>query len=438
MNDINQIINDILVLEPSLKGKEEELRKIISSLLTARPNIVADEAFASELKARLLKTFELKVSRNAVPSPFYKWRFALIGAVVTVVIVVPVTVSLSGLFTGTPSFDLSNVTVNEKGSSAFGPLAVSTEAVSQKDTANTAPVAAGSRMGVMSFALGQVETPNLQTGPRFSYVGTPLALATNGLVYHRVVDRTISQKIGEITSGIKTGLVDFSTFSNLNGNYVSLVESDTEHGYAITFNPQQEEVDIGAYWSGAPPTNNDTTDTILTADTAKSLATQFFLDHNISTQPYGDLVIPTTENFGVFGNDTNSIVILPLIVEGNMVVQDGGVPYGVNVTIDQNLKQVMAVSGIMSRHYESSSYPLLSSLDEVLARAEKQIYGFETGAQTKLDTPEKVLLHFSKFNQVDGQEDSYLVPALRFPIVGGESPTTSHYIVVPITTDDIE
>jgi hypothetical protein len=437
MNDIHQIINDITVLEPSLKGREEELRKIISSLLAARPHTALDEAFVLELRKTLLQKMKAVPSHRYSFSSMYNLRFALAGAFVAVVIVVPATIALMRNPSASPVFDLSNITVNDKGDTAFGPLALfpnKNEIASKADS--TAVQSAGSRMGVMSFAVGE-PTTSQENVQRFTYVGKAVSLPENAPVYHRVIDQNISGKVGQIISDIKTGLVELSSFGSFDGNYISLIQPNEKDGYAVTFNPKQEEVDIGSYWSETPAENSPQNN-ILDSDTATSLATQFLLDHHISSQPYGAPIIPTTEKFGVFGSDTNNTVVFPLIIDGNPVVQDGGVPYGMNVTIDKNLKRVMAMSGIMSRHYESSQYPLLKNLEEVLVRVEQQIYGFDVSSQTKLDTPEQVLLFVSKFNQENGREDSYLVPALRFPIVAGSNQNTAHYIVVPITADGVQ
>ncbi|MBN1698234.1 MAG: VWA domain-containing protein [Spirochaetales bacterium] len=58
MNEtIHAILNDLYEVDPSLKEKETELKKIIEKLVSSKPDVTMDEEFRKTLKKRLLREF---------------------------------------------------------------------------------------------------------------------------------------------------------------------------------------------------------------------------------------------------------------------------------------------------------------------------------------------------------------------------------------------
>jgi hypothetical protein len=59
MNDqrIDELLEELYAIDPALRAEESSLRKTVEELLRARPEARMDEAFAEELKARLLAEF---------------------------------------------------------------------------------------------------------------------------------------------------------------------------------------------------------------------------------------------------------------------------------------------------------------------------------------------------------------------------------------------
>ena len=55
MKNAEEILNELYSIEPSLRDKEDEVKKIIQTLLESRPEITIDENFINQLRERLLE-----------------------------------------------------------------------------------------------------------------------------------------------------------------------------------------------------------------------------------------------------------------------------------------------------------------------------------------------------------------------------------------------
>lgn len=59
---IKSILEEIYLLEPSLREKEEKIIKIIEKMQANRPDIQIDDAFKAELKKKILAEIRPSIS----------------------------------------------------------------------------------------------------------------------------------------------------------------------------------------------------------------------------------------------------------------------------------------------------------------------------------------------------------------------------------------
>lgn len=72
MNTLEAIMADLLELEPSLKGKEPQVRAIVAAIVKAKPDTQFDQTFADKLKAQLLVT-----APDGAPATRRAWYFSV-------------------------------------------------------------------------------------------------------------------------------------------------------------------------------------------------------------------------------------------------------------------------------------------------------------------------------------------------------------------------
>ena len=70
MENIEKILNELYIIDPSLKEREGEVRKIIESLLASKPEIIIDNNFVSQLREKLIE--KLIMNKSSVFDIFMK------------------------------------------------------------------------------------------------------------------------------------------------------------------------------------------------------------------------------------------------------------------------------------------------------------------------------------------------------------------------------
>jgi superfamily I DNA and RNA helicase len=62
--NIKNILEELYLVDPSLREKEEELKKIIEAMLKVKPNIKIDENFKESLKGKIFEKITSKKIEN--------------------------------------------------------------------------------------------------------------------------------------------------------------------------------------------------------------------------------------------------------------------------------------------------------------------------------------------------------------------------------------
>lgn len=75
MSNIKKILDELYALDPLLRKKEPEIRKIIEKMMKSRPKIEINEAFRAELREKIMR----EIASKKKPSYWLQWG-PMVGA----------------------------------------------------------------------------------------------------------------------------------------------------------------------------------------------------------------------------------------------------------------------------------------------------------------------------------------------------------------------
>ncbi|MEY4722504.1 MAG: hypothetical protein RLZZ324_17 [Candidatus Parcubacteria bacterium] len=307
MNVIDTLVKELLASEPSLKMQEEQLRKAITALLDAKPDVPRDERFYANLRKELLNSFAAaraathapeipmnesfiaKFHRAMTAHPFYVPAAAIAGVLVIVAVAAPRTGLMPGL-NGSPSKGTRSVAlgggmvVRPTSVHAFGNLVSSQSAAGANAEAGAVAPSQGSS-GKMAFGLGGggggisttagaptptapmmapnaaavdgsvtggariMPYPGPQTYLAYEYSGDPLTLADAQV---NVLRRIKGAGTGaDAIKGLLPTLLDFGRFDTMKLQSFSGYE-DKEFGLSVYADLMEENVSLSQYYPKWP------------------------------------------------------------------------------------------------------------------------------------------------------------------------------------------
>jgi hypothetical protein len=478
MKNVEQMIQELLAIDPSFKQHEAELRTLIAEFLQKKPDTRLDEEFVMRLRSRLLGA--------PTPSPFTHFAYVpYMVAVLAVLLVLPIGYMVTRGPGGSAVFAM-NQQIEHLGSSAYGSIrqdgagrgggiglesatGIAPVTMAASDTASspapTATSAAESAKISSSMAYGMGGGSSADAGMIFpagaitvtsyTYKGEPLELATEGEVYSRVKNQVSSLQIAAQLKKFNFGLVNLNGFTDLRVRSFELVE-DKPYGYSISASFDDGMISINPnyqQWAGLNgkeiqqqlPINAMPKDADVIA-----IANRFLTDHDISLANYGEPVVQQYADYAIADSGMQYApdqitVTYPLKISGTPVNEDGGMPYGLQVSVSVRDKKVMSVYGLTSQTYTSSTYKLETDSNKIITIAQKGgVHAWVPqegdGVQIKkveaeLGTPTKILMH--TYNYQDNNAQELFVPALSFPVT--KAPAGEQYypnqIVIPLVPE---
>lgn len=75
MSNIRHILDELYALDPFLRKKEPEIKKIIEKMMKTRPKIEINEAFRAELREKIMR----EIASKKKPSYWLQWG-PMVGA----------------------------------------------------------------------------------------------------------------------------------------------------------------------------------------------------------------------------------------------------------------------------------------------------------------------------------------------------------------------
>ena len=462
---IDEIIQELIALDPSFAAHESQMRTLIAELLLKKPDTRLDEQFVARLRAQL----------QGVPTPSpLKWTAYMpytVFAVLAVLIVAPL-----GYYAATRANDpvsgsavfAMNQEIEQLPGGAYGALqaqaggrggsgAEMTPMAASMDVANPVP---GYERTAATYAASDAKMI-APAGPitTYSYVykGDPLDLTeTDGQVYRRVPGQNSSGQIASQLRKFNFGLINLGAYTDARVRSFELVE-DKSLGYSINVNFDEGMISINPNYTQWPSMSGKETSvqplpmTAMPSDEESiSIANTFLKDHGVSTANYGEPMVQGYAEMGIADTGMQYApeqvtVTYPLKIKGTQVSEEGAYPYGIQVGVGVRDKRVMSVYGLSSQTYSSSDYKLETDSNKILSilgRGGVNAWVPEETAgvtikkvEVEVGTPTKVLMH--TYNYTDGQGQELFVPALSFPVT--KTPAGEQYypktIVIPLVPE---
>lgn len=474
--NIDQILEELYMLDQGFKAHEKELRALVSEILLSRPDTKFDVQFAKTLRERLLRTAPSpaqRISPYATFAMLSRLQFAFGGALVAFLIIAPLTY----YFTQRSETDISGgfflmPQVIEKESNAFGSLSLNNVAGGMggvpdgRGSAESMPQipatdSSGSTMSSMGLAAPSAKSgdgrsvmmvPTDVVQYEYVYEGEPISIEASAPVYKRVANGVSSEQLSRVIRNTKFDLVDLKAFNNLQVTNLELAENKDE-GYAVSIN--FTEGYIGIYpdwrrWGGVasvkdmpsgniPPENMPEKNAVIAA--ANTFLNKYGIDRSIYGEPvFEERFYALYDSVGrIMGVPETASVIYPLQLEDGTVYDEGGMPYGLNVSISLRDMHVTGVYNLTSQVYERSTYDLEQNMDTVVTRLNERGRFYDSGfgtirtEQVTLGTPVRVLMRYFVYNN-NRTEELYL-PALSFPVTSETKGYMPQTVVVPLVKE---
>jgi len=498
VKELNRILSELYVLEPSLRNKEAELISLIQKMSDLKPSTKFDAAFAARLKQEIIR-LETPISNennksiinfNLMNKKLYLALGSLAVASMAFIFFLKTTVTNPQIASYvSKSGDRGQEAVSVLPAGAFGNLAslgnsLTNGAVEKTATLGlggggsnvasaematfTATPADASSLAAISPMAGVTTDMKIMPpyyGFKYVYKGEALNLEeASAAVYRRVKgDDATAKSVAGLISNLDVAGFNLSSFSNLKATNISLMEDKTL-GLAISFDFNEGNVNIYENWEKWTYPERDAcandqacweryrlkiSDVPADADLI-AMADSFLTNHKVSLDHYGTAVVDNywRDNYAQSSDITNfyipeyATVIYPLLIDEQAVRDQSGNYAGLRVTINLNKKAASGLTGLMPYRYESSQYNLESSAEAIIKLAENggwngNYYFQAENVQTiELGTPEKAYVQIYRYT--NNRNEELLVPALIFPVINvpdGINYYGQKYVTVPLVKE---
>lgn len=479
MPSIQKILEDLYLIDPSLKTHEAKLIALIEELVKSKPDTHFDASFARELKTKLLLQ-PVVAAKQSFWSSLAMPRFAYAGGALAIVLAVVVLVKQP---TPGTQVQFGTTEVNRVASHAFGSLGGDTktgisaagnmaESVSAPTmtygrgggTSSAAPmvamVAQDSAMSAKMVAAPGIMAPYYQY--TFTYKGDALDLKDKTLdVFKRTKSANGDMGLAQALMGAPLNGINLRSFANAGLTSFELAENNSD-GYSISVNLREGTIGInGGYNQIMPAIACDPNGncggqqykplTLADMPTDKALIAitdQFVKDHGIDISSYGAAEVDNgwrayaTQGEQTYVPDAVS-VRYPLRLNEATVYDQGANKFGISITVNVRENKVTGAWQIQNQDYQASSYEAETDAAHIIKVAEgggntgRYYFGGETKkVELELGTPERI--YMMMWNYKDNVSSELYVPALRFPILN--APTTMYQkdVIVPLAKDLIQ
>lgn len=217
--DKEQLLREILELEPDLRSKENEVRTLVFSMLEHKPKVFPNVAAKLLIRARLMAEFETGLPKS-VPSPWTDWLWYMAPVGVAAVVILMMIPSLPGPTTSfVPGSNIPPVIRSGGGETLTAPKTVPVSpAATKMESAEVAPEA---DMKMMALPVNDSGLALRQEG---ELIEVELFSATSA-VFSRVV---VAEPSFVVVRNVEGGVVFASSDTLAQGVYLGLELSITD------------------------------------------------------------------------------------------------------------------------------------------------------------------------------------------------------------------
>lgn len=420
---IENILEDIYRIDPSLKEREEEIIKMLTELLKNKPNLEPDNEFVVGLKVKLLeKTSQARQEERKRLFPVISFKqlvFSFGGVALVVVIIFG-----SKLFdqSGIPqnpvgdTFVASGVVISQVADGAFGPLGGVTFPIPTE-------VGGGPSEVVINYA------------PHYNYAGGDFS----GLIADKVGVLKKTRSTGTESTKDYVGDMFSLDLFDMKGLEDTAVVSDAkfcdnfESGYCFSAAAEWglvyiESKDAYHDW------DYNTAVAVLDEKQAITVADDFMKKYQVNLKPYGSPIVKS--------DDSATIEILyPLQVDGMDVYQEYSDDLvGVVVRVDPMGGNVSSVA-LEPQKYQASAYATEKDTSKITEQVSKYIFwhniDIENSQTVEMEVGDPKLCYRVRTEILEDSihYQEYLLPALAFKVKDAEKAKTigaEKTVVVPI------
>ena len=467
---INQIIDELVSLDPEFGKHREQLEKILMQILAAKPAPAIDAQFVASLREQLFAKMENKPSMaanwSALKNNFMK-KLILSSAAALVVIAAVAGGLYSNIFktiTNTPATKLGGqVKITRAADGAFGSLEnVSIQAKGMGGGGGGAESTAASPAIAPDMALGKgggggsaIMPPYQPVTYKYVYKGEDLNLTSAKLdVLKKVKPSFDNSASGFDNFGL--GLINLASFAQ---SKVQSINFNQDNGYNINVDLINGMVSVSGFYGDVYPTEKQmcspeagcpqpkplSKSDVPDDATLISIADQFLSDHSILKDSYDAPVVLVDPYAKMSGYVPDAItVIYPLKIQDGVVYDESGNKSGLNVSVNLRNKKVMGVYNLTTNDYEASSYDAVTDPVKILQVAQKGgMYGYigdGTGKIVEIDLGTPTLQYVQMWDWNSNYSQQMLVPSLIFPVT--KQPTDGSFyreaVVVPLVKNILE
>lgn len=464
--------------------------EMAQQLASAKPSVVMSSDFKTTLRGQLIERasgLNKNINYTHKESWIMTWNKFFLGFGASLVVVALVWYATSGSIIGTPKNAVQVLSgeykVTSQAAGSFGSLTTSgsgaelalggdTATRSQSgggsDSASSAVVTSPAYGGAGGGGDAKMIAPYPEVQYKFKYTGGALPVLADQQEVFKRIKGIDSDSASSIIGSIKLGLFNLQRLTSTALENITLTEN-RENGYSVNLNFVEGSASFYENWRMWSSPDRECRDEACfnrnrlklsdVPDDAKifAIADQFINEYQISRERYGAPVINdywrqeynrSTDKVNYYIPDVVSVVY-PYIVGNTPVFDEGGMPTGLNVSVNIRKMLVSNVGEITTQQYFSSYYAGLTDERALVDLAEKggfrYYYGYPLieGDQIKtttieLGTPVSGMMRFWKYDN-NGSGDELYAPALIFPVLNKTE--TGYYrdnVVVPLVKEIIE
>ena len=498
--NIKKILEEIYMIDDEMKSHEADLGKIIQKLIEEKPDIQIDQVFIKSLREKIMANLDNKTEEIVEPkvSFFTIKNFAFSGAGALIMLLIMLPAISDKQFESVTETNISSSKVADIGARAFGLLTtgsgeknlvnnVQDEAVegqAQSFAADEATEITFSDSAIsQSIAepmvgagggMTKMIEPFYNQSYQYKYVGGEIEnLEKNAKVFKRTSGDDFSSLLASNLGNMQFELFDISKMKNAEIQNLNISE-DRDFGLNLNINASEGTININKNWQTwqSPDMNCKyeeclkenrlSIDDVPSDDKVFALADKFLSDYGIDMASYGKAELQDawrdnylmTKDRGNYYIPEELQVIYPLMIDGQILYDQGGRSSGLTVNVDIRHMKVAGVYTIITNNFESSNYELETNQKKIIELVENNylsgpMFYDEDEKNTKeimpliveLGSPSQILLRHWHYNQAEQKSEELFIPALMFPVNNvdeGIRYFNQKYIIIPLVKDILD
>jgi len=477
---IEAILGDIVSLDPELKGREKEIRKIISDIIASKPNTEIDSNFEANLRLEIIakiNEMKLRPAARAFRFPIHKLSYAAGLAVLVFVFFLSREFIPTGnhekTYDGPAVISPDDIkepikiisaqeSLRRVAKSAFGRISLSTSDNTATPSYSNATAAEEKAVAVSSVAAG-TSPAGMESGnnamsmdskmmppyeyPVFKYIYKGDAIVQDQEtvdVYKRIKSSFGGQEIADYVTRLDYGMIDMKKFKGSASISNLTLNEEREFGYTLNINMTENAISLYPNWLKWSRLDSSCRDEACFAsyrtkfedipDDEKliNIANAFLDEYGIDKNEYGKPIVQdgfrqeyekAADKSLVYLPEEISVVY-PYKISDFESVDESGNPTGLYVSINIRQARVSSLNTLTPKNFEVSAYDAITDSAKIITLAEQggsyPSY-FDEGAkkivEISLGSPIKVLARQYNYNQTSGQSEEFFIPALSFPVI---------------------